>query len=393
MTTPIRVLLTKGGLDGHDRGILVVAAGLRDAGLQVIYGGMYQSPEEVAWAAIQEDVDVIGVSNHSGGYMYFFERLSELLGEYIDEFVILVGGIIRKQDHDILSSKYGVSGIFHPGTEISEIVEACKKLRKRKYDPRLMQKIKDGDSHALARFITSLGGVQHDKVEELLWQEEHMPEIDTSHVVGISGQGGAGKSTLLARMIEHIAKEADASLGVLCVDPLAKSGGAFLADRIRMNSELLSQSPGIFVRSIAPPLDSKPYHGVTRSTPHIIAAMKMAGKDRIFVESMGMGQQDEGFGELVDTLVYVVTPDSGDDMQILKGGGIETADIIVLNKEDNPGADSMVADLEQYIAGERSDGWTVPVLRTVSNATDEKSTKLIAKVLKAIENHKAFLNA
>ena len=120
---PIRVLVAKPGLDGHDRGAKVVAAALRDAGMEVIYTGLHQTPEMIATAAVQEDVDVVGLSILSGAHMTLFPRVRALLSENgRDDILVTGGGIIPKEDMDALQ-RQGIGRLFGPGTSTSELVE------------------------------------------------------------------------------------------------------------------------------------------------------------------------------------------------------------------------------------------------------------------------------
>jgi methylmalonyl-CoA mutase, C-terminal domain len=123
MARPIRVLVAKPGLDGHDRGAKVVAAALRDAGMEVIYTGLHQTPEMIASAAIQEDVDVVGLSILSGAHMTLFPRVVELLkAEGRDDILVTGGGIIPKEDMDALREQ-GVGRLFGPGTSTAELIQ------------------------------------------------------------------------------------------------------------------------------------------------------------------------------------------------------------------------------------------------------------------------------
>ncbi len=123
MTRPIRVLVAKPGLDGHDRGAKVVAAALRDAGMEVIYTGLHQTPEMIATAAVQEDVDVVGLSILSGAHMTLFPRVLALLREQgRDDILLTGGGIIPKEDMDSLKAQ-GVGQLFGPGTSTSDLVD------------------------------------------------------------------------------------------------------------------------------------------------------------------------------------------------------------------------------------------------------------------------------
>jgi methylmalonyl-CoA mutase C-terminal domain/subunit len=127
MTRPIRVLVAKPGLDGHDRGAKVVAAALRDAGMEVVYTGLHQTPEMIASAAIQEDVDVVGLSILSGAHMTLFPRVRDLLNEAgRDDVLVTGGGIIPKEDMDELR-RLGMGQLFGPGTPTSELADYIKK--------------------------------------------------------------------------------------------------------------------------------------------------------------------------------------------------------------------------------------------------------------------------
>jgi methylmalonyl-CoA mutase C-terminal domain/subunit len=120
---PIRVLVAKPGLDGHDRGAKVVAAALRDAGMEVVYTGLHQTPEMIATAAVQEDVDVVGLSILSGAHMTLFPRVRELLAEAgRDDILVTGGGIIPKDDMAALQ-RQGIGRLFGPGTPTSELIE------------------------------------------------------------------------------------------------------------------------------------------------------------------------------------------------------------------------------------------------------------------------------
>jgi len=126
----IRVLVAKPGLDGHDRGAKVIARALRDAGMEVIYTGLRQTPEMIVNSALQEDVDVIGLSILSGAPNAIVPRVNDLLHQNkMDDVLLLVGGIIPEQDFDLMK-KAGVSGIFNPGTPMDEIVDFIRKNMK-----------------------------------------------------------------------------------------------------------------------------------------------------------------------------------------------------------------------------------------------------------------------
>ncbi len=124
MGRKIRVFLAKPGLDGHDRGVLIVGQALRDAGMEVIYSGLKQTPEMLVEAALQEDVDVLGLSILSGAHMALIPRITELLGEQdASDVLVLAGGVIPGDDADVLMSEHGVARVFGPGTDTHEIID------------------------------------------------------------------------------------------------------------------------------------------------------------------------------------------------------------------------------------------------------------------------------
>ena len=126
MTRPIRVLVAKPGLDGHDRGAKVVAAALRDAGMEVIYTGLHQTPEMIASAAVQEDVDVVGLSILSGAHMTLFARVRDLLTEQGREDILITGGgIIPREDMEVLNGQ-GIGKLFGPGTPTTDLIDYIK---------------------------------------------------------------------------------------------------------------------------------------------------------------------------------------------------------------------------------------------------------------------------
>lgn len=134
MSRPIRVLVAKPGLDGHDRGAKVIARALRDAGMEVIYTGLRQTPEQIVAAAVQEDVDVVGMSILSGAHNYLFPRVVELLIEQgVDDVLIVGGGVIPDEDIEGLK-KAGIAEIFTPGTTTTEMIEFIKHNLKRTFN-------------------------------------------------------------------------------------------------------------------------------------------------------------------------------------------------------------------------------------------------------------------
>lgn len=380
-----RILLAKGGLDGHMRGLEKLAIFFRDAGFEVIYLGMYQAPEAIARAAFQEDIDVIGVSMLSGGHRGVFRRLFELLGASNEEWMVVAGGIFPFEDQAMLK-EIGVRHIFLPASSIQdEIIPTLKSMElpeRNEGAENLFSDLKQGNMRALAKFITLVSSGNEEASNIAL---SRLPNL-LSHVVGFTGAGGVGKSSLSDHLTKEIYRER--KIACLFVDPPALSGGVFLGDRVRLHRpETLDVviSPNIFIRSLAA---REIWKGVTRETPAVLAALRHASYDTIFLESVGVGQYDLGFKEHVDTMVLVVHPDMGDEIQMMKGGLIETADVIVVNKFDRPGADTTVSLLKQFFSNTRKDGWRVPVVRTVASPGRKEG---IEELWQAIQAHREFL--
>ncbi len=183
--------------------------------------------------------------------------------------------------------------------------------------------------------------------------------------IGVTGPPGAGKSTLIARLAK-LRKGSRRKIAVLAIDPTSPvSQGSILGDRIRMDS--IADDPDIFIRSIP----SRCAHdGLTDNTADLLNAMEGHGFDEVILESVGVGQAEYSIRTLVDTVVLVLLPESGDAIQAMKAGILEMADIYVVNKADLPGAELMAAEIEMVAQRQSADGWTPPVIRTTRNDPD-----------------------
>lgn len=196
-----------------------------------------------------------------------------------------------------------------------------------------------------------------------------------AHVIGITGAPGAGKSTLTDTLITHYRK-AGLSVGVVAIDPTSPfSGGAILGDRIRMAGH--ANDPEVFIRSVA---TRGHLGGLSSSTMDIVTIMDAMGKDVIIIETVGVGQDEVEIATVCDTCLVVTVPGLGDDIQAIKAGVFEIADIFVVNKADREGVERTARDLELMLEiGGRQKDWRVPVLKTVA-ARSEGIDTLVAEI-------------
>ncbi len=205
-----------------------------------------------------------------------------------------------------------------------------------------------------------------------------------ARVVGITGPPGAGKSTLVDRMAQACRARGE-TVGILAVDPTSPfSGGALLGDRIRMQS--LATDPGVFIRSMA---TRGAMGGLARATHDAVDVLDAAGFDWVLIETVGVGQDEVDVVRSVETVLVVTVPGLGDDIQAIKAGIMEIADVFVVNKADRDGVDRTCRDLEAMLSlAETTAGWQVPILRTVASQTQG-----IGELLTAVEQHRAWLAA
>jgi len=258
-----------------------------------------------------------------------------------------------------------------------------------------------GERRALARLISLIEDDGEDARHAL---SVLYPHTGRAHVVGVTGAPGTGKSTLVNRLALEL-RQREAAVGIVAVDPTSPfSGGAILGDRIRMRD--LSGDPGIFIRSMA---SRGSLGGLARATGDIVKVLDAAGFPVIVVETVGAGQAEVEIASTAHTTLVVDVPGLGDDIQAIKAGLMEIADILVVNKSDREGADrtamslQMMLDLNTNAAhsgphhseghssaseeAECDSHWRPPVIKTI--ATQGAGT---AEVVDAIEEHRAYLN-
>ncbi len=243
------------------------------------------------------------------------------------------------------------------------------------------EKIRAGDVRAISRAITAVENHELE-AEEVLRQV--FPQTGQAYLIGVTGSPGTGKSTLVDRLASRYRKQ-QLPVGIVAVDPSSPfSGGAILGDRIRMQGH--ATDSGIFIRSMA----TRGFlGGLARTTADVALLLDAAGKRVILVETVGVGQDEVDIVKLADCTLVVLMPGSGDEVQAIKAGIMEIADIFVLNKADREGTDRFEQQLLAMLslAPER-DGWSPPVVRTV--ATEDKGT---ADVVATIEKFRAHFAA
>ncbi len=246
----------------------------------------------------------------------------------------------------------------------------------------LVKKILEGDVLAAARLMRGIEDEVSDAVEAL---ENVYPHTGRAHIVGVAGAPGVGKSTLLGSLIGIFRKQ-NMTVGVVAIDPTSPfSGGAILGDRIRMQSH--GTDEGVFIRSLA----ARGWKGgLSKATVNTIHVMDAMGKDIIFVEAVGGGQAEIDIARVADTSVLILIPGMGDEIQMMKAGILEMADIFVINKADMDGADSLKNALEAML-GMRPhlpSEWKPGII--LAEAVSDRGTGQVAE---EILKHRAFLTS
>jgi GTPase len=228
--------------------------------------------------------------------------------------------------------------------------------RKRWTREALVERVRDGDRRALARAITLVENsdpLAYEIVRELY------PHTGNAYAVGITGPPGVGKSSLIAALLPHV-RGLGLSVGVVSVDPSSPfSQGALLGDRIRLAEHFLD--PGVFIRSMG---TRGHLGGVAEATLQALLLLDAAGKEIVFVETVGTGQSEVEVIGIADTVVLVLMPGSGDSIQALKAGIMEIPDVIAVNKMDHPAAKTMLNEVRSILALDTDAAWRPPIVLT-----------------------------
>jgi GTPase len=245
----------------------------------------------------------------------------------------------------------------------------------------LAERLVAGDRLALSRLISAVEAGRPDARETLRCL---FVRTGRAHVVGVTGPPGSGKSTLTTRLAMTY-RERGSTVGIVAVDPTSPfSGGAILGDRVRMME--LHSDPGVFMRSMA---TRGVMGGLARSTLDVVLLLDAFGKDVIMVETVGVGQDEVEIARAADSTVVVGVPNLGDDIQAIKAGILEIADVLVVNKADLAGADRLVADLRTMLQlGSSHSDWAPPIVQTV--ATEGTG---VSELVDQLSKHRAYLES
>ena len=243
----------------------------------------------------------------------------------------------------------------------------------------LVRRIRAGDMRALSRAISAVEDHTPESTELL---KALFPYSGKAVLLGLTGAPGAGKSTLVDQ-VARIYRRQGKTIGVVAVDPTSPfSGGAILGDRIRMLSH--HADPGIFIRSMA---TRGSLGGLASTTADVATVLDASGRDIVMIETVGVGQDEVDIVRLADVTIVVLVPGMGDDVQTIKAGIMEIADVFVINKADREGAERVEREIRalQTLAI-RNDDWTPPIVKTVASGGSG-----IEELVQAIESYRAYL--
>jgi LAO/AO transport system ATPase len=313
----------------------------------VIYGGIWQSPDAVAQATLDEDAQWLGISLLNGAHLTLIPQVLDALHRQgLTDVGLVLGGIVPQRDIPKLT-ELGVAAIFGPGTSVPDIAATLKTPpANRASVTGLLAGVERHDRRGLSHLLTLISRGSHlDTVR--MWLQGHDEDAHSNQIrtVAFTGNGGVGKSSLIARVIAEL-RSRHQQVAVLSCDPQSPiTGGALLGDRIRMSDCLPDEA--VFIRSLPVASGSQGVASHLDLMSHILHAF---GFDIVLIETAGTGQGDIAIRDIADSLVLVMQPESGDSIQWEKAGLLELADVIVVHKSDLPGAERMEGELREQLS-------------------------------------------
>ncbi len=244
-----------------------------------------------------------------------------------------------------------------------------------------VERIRTGDPRALARAITTVENRAPESTELL---KALFPLTGHARIVGLTGAPGAGKSTLVDQLAKEYRKQ-DKTVGIVAVDPTSPyTGGAILGDRIRMGSHFAD--PGIYIRSMA---TRGSLGGLAGTTSDVAAVLDASGRDLVLIETVGVGQDEVDIVRLAEITVVILVPGMGDDVQTIKAGIMEIADVFVINKSDREGAERVEREIRAMQSlSTRADKWTPPIVKTIASEGVG-----LPELVSAIASYEEFIRA
>ncbi len=400
-THKVRLVTAASLFDGHDAAINIMRRMLQGMGAEVVHLGHNRSVDEVVTAALQEDVQGIAISSYQGGHLEYFKYMVDLLrrrgGAHIQVFGGGGGVIVPPEIAELQA--YGVARIYSPedgqrmglAGMIGEMVMRCDTdlSAHAPQDIAKMQGHSDAAWRALAQAITALENGKADPA----FRSAMLAAASAAKtpVLGVTGTGGAGKSSLTDELIRRLRLDQGDALriAVISIDPSRrKSGGALLGDRIRMNAISPWGEAGarVYMRSLATRNHAQGGASeISQALPDVLAACKCAGFDLIVVETSGIGQGDAAIVPLVDSSLYVMTPEFGAASQLEKIDMLDFAEFVAINKFDRRGAADALRDVAKQVQRNREafkvSPETMPVYGTMASRFNDDGVTALYQAL------------
>ena len=383
LANKVRFVTATALFDGHDASINIFRRILQASGAEVIHLGHNRSGIDIVETAIAEDAHAIAVTSYQGGHVEFYRYLRDLLVERNAGHIRIFGGgggtILPTEGEDLAS--YGVTRIYSPddGRNLGLQGMVADMLMKSDFptgelgDDFGLSELGADNPQVIARLISAAENYP-EKYPDVLDEVEALAARSAAPVVGITGTGGSGKSSLVDELVRRFLLDfPERRIAVISVDPSKrKSGGALLADRIRMNS---LPHPRVYMRSLA---TRQANLALSPHVHHAINIVKAAGFDLVVLETSGIGQSDTEIVDLSDLAMYVMTPEYGAATQLEKIDMLDFADLVVINKADKEGALDALRDVrKQYKRNHlefESEDDSLPIHLTIASDFNDPGT-------------------